>query len=287
MDETTWRKHTELPLLIAGFAYLVAYSWRVIAELTGPARVVATTVVLVTWGLFIIDYLVRLLMAERKGVWFRTHLDTLAFAVVPVLRLVRLLRVLTLLPGMRSTVGDRLRTDIMVYGTGAAVILIYVSSLAVLEAERNAPGANITSFGIAVWWSCVTVTTTGFGDYTPVTDAGRVVGVALMFGGVALAGVITATLASLVVDRAAKNHDDREPATRAQMRELMAKVEALTVAAARGQHPEEGGVRGPDRRDDGIEDRDSDAGPHGGGAGPRSAGGGTGLGDGGDDRPGG
>ena len=234
VNEAAWKKRTEVPLIIASFAYLVAYSWRVIADLTGPARVVATTVVVVTWAMFIVDYLVRLFMAERRGVWFRTHFAALAFALVPVLRLVRLLRVATLLPGVRSTRGDRLRTEIMVYGAGAAAILIYISSLAVLELERHAPDANITSFGIALWWACVTVTTTGFGDYTPVTDGGRAVAVGLMFGGVALAGIITATLASLVVDLAARNHDDREPATRAQMRELMAKVEALSVAAGRG-----------------------------------------------------
>jgi voltage-gated potassium channel len=244
VDESTWRARTEVPLVVAGFAYLVAYSWRVIADLTGPARIVATTVVLVTWGIFIVDYLVRLFMADRRWVWFRTHLSDLAFALVPVLRLVRLLRFLTLLPGLRSTRGDRLRTQIMVYGAGAAVILIYIASLAVLEAERHAPGANITTFGIAFWWACVTVTTTGFGDYTPITDAGRLVGIGVMFGGVALAGIITATLASLVVELASRGHDDREPATRAQVRELLAKVEALTAASARPDPARDAGTPG-------------------------------------------
>lgn len=232
VDEATWKKRTEIPLMVAGFAYLVAYSWRVIADLTGPSRALATTIVLVTWGMFIIDYLVRLLMADRKWVWFRTHLSALAFALVPVLRLVRLLRVLTLLPGVRSTAGDRLRTRIMVYGIGASAILIYVSTLAVLEAERHAPDATITTFGVALWWACVTVTTTGYGDYVPVTDAGRAVAAGLMFGGVALAGVVTAALSSWVLERATRDKDEQEPATRAQMRELMAKVDAL---AARGE----------------------------------------------------
>lgn len=232
VDEATWKKRTEIPLMVAGFAYLVAYSWRVIADLIGPARTLATTIVLVTWGMFIVDYLVRLLMADRKWVWFRTHLSALAFALVPVLRLVRLLRVLTLLPGVRSTAGDRLRTRIMVYGIGASAILIYVSTLAVLEAERHAPDATITTFGVALWWACVTVTTTGYGDYVPVTDAGRAVAAGLMFGGVALAGVVTAALSSWVLERATRDKDEQEPATRAQMRELMAKVDAL---AARGE----------------------------------------------------
>lgn len=232
MDEASWKKRTEIPLLIASLAYLFAYSWRVIADLNGPERAVATTIVGITWAMFIVDYLVRLFMADRKMVWFRTHLTDLAFALVPVLRLVRLLRVLTLLPGIRSTAGDRLRVRIMVYGIGASVILIYVSSLAVLEVERHAPGATITTFGIATWWACVTVTTTGYGDYIPVTDSGRVVASALMFGGVALAGIITASLASWVLERAARHQDAHEPATRAQVRMLMDKVDALAAASA-------------------------------------------------------
>ena len=53
-----------------------------------------------------------------------------------------------------------------------------------------------------------------------------------MFGGVALAGVITATLASWVLERAGRGHDDQEPATRAQVRELMEKIDSLSAGGA-------------------------------------------------------
>ena len=258
--------------MIASLAYLVAYSWRVIADLHGPGRAVASTVILVTWAMFIADYLVRLSLATNRRWWFRHHLSALTFALIPVLRLVRLLRFMTRLPGMKTTAGGVLRTQILVYGAGASLILIYIASLAVLEAERHAPDANITSFGIALWWSCVTVTTTGYGDYVPMTDAGRWVAVGLMLGGVGLAGVITATLASWVLERASREHDDQEPATRAQVRVLMEKIDALTAQNAAGGAGGAGGRGGS------------------GGSGGESAGGDRShgsLGDGGDERPGG
>jgi voltage-gated potassium channel len=227
MDEQRWQSRTEAPLVVASLVYLAAYSWRVIANLEGTARLVADIVIAITWAMFIADYLIRLAMASQKWRWFRTHLGSLTFALIPVLRLVYLLRFLTRLPGVRTSAGGRLRTRILVYGIGASVVLIIVCSLAVLEAERGAPGATITSFGDAVWWACVTVTTTGFGDYTPVTVRGRAVGVGLMFGGVALAGIITATLASWVFERASGAQDDA-PATSAQVQELMAKLDDLT-----------------------------------------------------------
>lgn len=283
VDEHTWHKRTEQPLVVASLAYLIAYSWRVIADLDGPARTVTNIVILVTWAMFIADYLVRLMLAQDRRRWFRTHLPALAFALVPVLRLVLLLRVLTRIPGMQTSAGGVLRTRILVYGAGASVVLVYVASLAVLEAERYAPDANITTFGIAVWWACVTVTTTGFGDYTPVTDPGRLVGVGLMLGGVALAGVITATLASWVLERAARDRDDEEPATRAQVRALIARIEELAArpagqAADGSEGPAGGPQAGPERPVDGW-------GPAGGAGGGRHHP--DGIGDGGDDRPGG
>lgn len=235
VDEISWRRYTEVPLVVASLAYLVAYSWRVIADITGPAWIALTTVMLVTWGMFIVDYVVRLVLAERRREWFRKNLDALAFALVPVLRLVRLLRVLTRVPGLKPTAGRLLRAQILVYGVGASAVLIYIASLAVLEAERHAPDANITTFGIALWWSCVTVTTTGFGDYVPVTDAGHWVGVGLMFGGVALAGVITATLASWVAERAMRGQVDAHPATHGDLRALQEEVARLTALLDRPQ----------------------------------------------------
>jgi voltage-gated potassium channel len=235
VDEKTWHRRTEVPLVLASLVYLIAYSWRVIGGLEGVAHAVMTAVILATWALFIVDYVVRLSLAKDRRVWFRTHLGTLAIAVIPVFRLVLLLRALTHVPGMRPSAGTRLRTQIMVYGAGAGVLLIYIASLAVLEAERSSPDANITSFPIAVWWSCVTITTTGYGDFFPVTWWGRAVGTGVMFSGIALSGIITATLASWIFERAARNHDDAEPATRGQVRQLLAKVEALGKPAGEGE----------------------------------------------------
>ena len=238
VDEKTWHRRTEVPLVIASLAYLIAYSWRVIGGLEGVAHAVMSTVIVATWALFIVDYIVRLSLAKNRAVWFRTHLGTLAIALIPVFRLVLLLRALTHVPGMRPSAGTRLRTQIMVYGAGAGVVLIYVASLAVLEAERSSPDANITTFPIAVWWSCVTITTTGYGDFFPVTWMGRAVGTGVMFSGIALSGIITATLASWIFERAARNHDDAEPATRGQVRQLIAKVDALGKAAGEGEPKE-------------------------------------------------
>ena len=60
---------------------------------------------------------------------------------------------------------------------------------------------QIRTFGDAWWWALTTMTTVGYGDMVPVTTTGRAVAAALMLGGIALLGTVTATLASWLSDR--------------------------------------------------------------------------------------
>lgn len=207
--QQTWHKYTDVPLIVASLAYLIAYTWRAIGDLSGVGWTLTTLTMTTTWLMFLIDYVVRFATAKERVRWFVTHWFDLLCVMVPVLRLVILLRVFTQLGSRWASPGDRMRVQVMVYGIGASAILVYISALAVLEAERNAAGATIKTFRDAIWWACVTVSTTGYGDYTPVTSAGRLTATALMFGGMALIGVTTATLASLMIEIASRHEAEK------------------------------------------------------------------------------
>ena len=113
---------------------------------------------------------------------------------------------------------------------GGTALLVLVSGLAITDAERGEPGATISGFGDGVWWALATITTVGYGDRYPVTTVGRVVAAGLMVAGIALLGIVTATLASWFVERIADDGASQQAATRAQVDALTQEVRALRAA---------------------------------------------------------
>jgi hypothetical protein len=57
------------------------------------------------------------------------------------------------------------------------VLIIFFGGIGVYLAEHKHQGANITNLGDAFWWAIETVTTVGYGDYTPITLVGRAIGI--------------------------------------------------------------------------------------------------------------
>lgn len=84
------------------------------------------------------------------------------------------------------------------------LLLIFLCSFAVFYFERSETQANIHSLWDGFWWSIVTVGTVGYGDKYPVSVAGRLVGLLLIFSGVGLMSLLTATIASVFVERKIK-----------------------------------------------------------------------------------
>jgi voltage-gated potassium channel len=67
--------------------------------------------------------------------------------------------------------------------------------------EARAGSAMFRRYFDAVWWSVVTWATVGYGDTYPVTTAGRLFGILLIFASVAVTAVLSGTIASIFVDR--------------------------------------------------------------------------------------
>jgi len=234
MTQQRWQKLTEWPLTGIAVLFLIVYAWQVIADLTGSWEVVTDAVLNATWLIFVIDYIVNLVLARPRWRWFYRHLLDLAIVALPLLRPLRLLRLVTLMRALQQVAGAALRGRVVIYVAGAASLLVFVAALAELDQERHAPGASIVTFSDGLWWAFVTITTVGYGDLYPVTELGRLIAVAVMLGGIALIGVVTATLASWIVERVSQNDEQEQGATRRQVAELSEELRALRELLAGG-----------------------------------------------------
>ena len=79
------------------------------------------------------------------------------------------------------------------------ILVLTVISILVLQFESRSPNANITTGGDALWYAIVSITTVGYGDFYPVTTAGRTTAIFIMFMGVGIIGALASILASLLV----------------------------------------------------------------------------------------
>ncbi len=199
-----WEARTGAALLIASAFFLLAYSLLVLVpQMTIGWRIALGVVIGVIWAAYIIDLLVRMALTpvDARATFLRTHPSDVASAVLPVFRPFQLLRLLSRVSWFKGNSGDSVRSRLVVAALAYVVLFLYVIALGVLAVERNAPHATIVSFGDAIWWACITVTTVGYGDYTPVTVPGRLLAVVLMGGGIAIIGTAGAVVVSYLSER--------------------------------------------------------------------------------------
>lgn len=188
--------------MLLALAFVVAYAWPVLDPRLNPdLRTTMTALSWAVWIAFAADLAIRLAIAEDRGRYALHHWYDVALVVLPVLRPLRLLRLLALLRILDRSAASNFAGRVLVYAASVAVMAVGLGALAVLDAERDAEGANLTTFGDALWWACTTVTTVGYGDRFPVTVEGRAVAVVLMIVGIGLVGTVTASLASWMLAR--------------------------------------------------------------------------------------
>ncbi len=158
--------------------------------------------------IFLGDFTYRLSTATSKSrYFFRQYgwadlLASLPFEQFKILRVFRLVRVFRILRehGIkqigRTLVKDRAGSALLTLLLMGILVLEF-GSLAMLRIEQYAAGANITTGSDAVWYVIVTISTVGYGDLYPVTNAGRFAGAFIIIIGVGIFGTFTGYLANI------------------------------------------------------------------------------------------
>lgn len=192
-----WNGLVMWPLNLAAIAFLVAYALPIAyPSLSAHVKEICTWVIWVTWGMYVVDYVIRFSLAKGKRDFFKKNILDLFVVAFPMLRPLRVLQLLLPLTIYNRSGAFVLNGRVAIYAFGAAILAVVIASLAVTNAERGAPGANITNLGDGAWWAITTVTTVGYGDVYPVTVVGRIIATILMVTGMAMLGAVTGTTAS-------------------------------------------------------------------------------------------
>jgi voltage-gated potassium channel len=166
---------------------------------------VADSVLVATWLVFVYDLIMHMRLRPH---YLRTHYGKFDLVVVIItapwflipgmgysrlLVLARLGRLARLIVGTKA--GRRAFQRVGKVGIFATA-MVGVTALAVFQAERST-NPEFSTFGDALWWAFVTVTTVGYGDKVPSTTSGRFVAAVLMVTGIAVLGVLAGILAEL------------------------------------------------------------------------------------------
>lgn len=207
----------ELPMLVLGFVWFVLL---VVEMLWGLSRGLETLSIAI-WIVFIVDFLLKLVLAPHKLRYILTHWLTVLALLLPALRLFRIFRTIRLLQMSRATGGMRLVRVVSTLNRGMKALgttmgrrgFGYVMGLTVLVSCGGAAGMyafehdvphGLTTYSNALWWTLMLLTSIG-SEYWPQTPEGRMLCFLLAVYGFCVFGYVTATLATFFVGRDAED----------------------------------------------------------------------------------
>lgn len=201
--------------------------------------------------IFLIDFALRLSRAHPRSQYFvkeRGWLDLLGsipslgiLRYTGLLRLARLSRLARILKVLKGKQRRELTRDVLENRSKYALFITVLStimvlgtaSVLVLQFESRSADASITTGWDAFWYSVVTLTTVGYGDFYPITAAGRIAAMFIMFAGVGIIGALASILASVLVGGDSSDDEAPEPAESSDLAEIRAELAAMRVMLER------------------------------------------------------
>lgn len=228
----------ETPMIVLGFMWLAL----LIVELRWGLNPFLEMLGTAIWATFILDFVLRLVIAPQKLTYLKSNWLTVIALIVPAFRVLRIVRVVRLLRVARAARGLRLLRVVTSLNRGMKAISAsfgrrgfgYVLALTLIVDLAGAAGMyafeqgmprGFGSYGAALWWTAMLLTSMGT-EYWPQTAEGRVLCLLLSLYGFAVFGYVTAALASFFVGRDADNEEAEIVGTKS-LQELRGEIAVL------------------------------------------------------------
>lgn len=183
---------------------------------------------LAIWAVFAVDLAISFVLDPDKRTFPRRNILNIVTVVLPMFRSLRILRLFSGGSWVSRKGNGILTRSAIAQAVSATLLVCFIGSLMVLNAERGAAHATIVTFWDALWWSAETVTTVGYGDMYPVTGGGRIIAVGVMLLGISMLGVVSAGLAATLVKQSSNGADaDTQQTMVKQLQDLQSAVDRL------------------------------------------------------------
>jgi voltage-gated potassium channel len=208
-------KLLEPPMIFLGFVWLIL----LVVELIWGIPKMLEYVSLSIWGLFILDYILKFVLAPDKSRYMKKSWLTAFSLVIPALRIFRLASAIRLLRGLRGirfirvvsslnrsmkSLGKTMSRRGFGYVTLLTILIILGGAAGMYSLERGNP--DFESYGSSLWWTAMRVITAGSASW-PLTPEGRTLGFLIAVYGYAIFGYVTATIATFFIGRDAEEND--------------------------------------------------------------------------------
>jgi len=165
----------------------------------------------IIYGIFVVEFLIRLYFSKNKIKYVKNNLfDFIAiipfdfFTVSPYGSVFKLLKVFAYILRLIDNLKELLYTNGFIYSLGGTIIITIIGSFGMYIFEKDS-SQTIKSYGDALWWSFVTVTTVGYGDISPSTTIGRTIACVLMLSGIGFLSMLTSTVSTYFLSKTEKN----------------------------------------------------------------------------------
>jgi voltage-gated potassium channel len=200
------------PMVFLGFVWLVLLIIELVWELTPALELLSLSI----WAVFIIDFLLKLVLAPEKADYLKKNWLTAISLVIPALRVFRIIRIIRLLRGLRGvrlirvvssvnrgmkSLGATMRRRAFGYVMILTLLVTFAGAAGMYAIEKQSSGFE--TYGRALWWTAMRVITAGSAA-EPITGEGRALAFLLALFGYAIFGYVTATIASFFIGRDAQ-----------------------------------------------------------------------------------
>ena len=170
--------------------------------------------------IFLFNFFYELRLADSKKWYWKNHLiDFLTSIPLPdlqilrvgravrlarlarlarIIRVIRIFRVLFFFWRGMDQLTDVFDIKLMKRSFFFGIIFLAIGGFTIFYTEEHQPGVD--SIAESLWWSFTTFVTGGFGDiHNPQSLSGRILTVILIFAGIIVVGIFTATLTSILI----------------------------------------------------------------------------------------